>query len=134
MLGHFGELTCLCCAIVLLARCLCVCDSLGGPTSTSSLHLLLAAAWQVGNNLLQDARPGEVLQASEAKTEECTASNEWAIVIRSTTPSLGLTYSSATGEFHALTFAVLVATCLIQSNVCWWQPLGDDRAWQHWLD
>ena len=67
MLGHLGELCCLLCAIVLLARCLCVCNSLWGPTSPSSLHLLLAAAWQVGHNLLQDAWPGEVLQASESK-------------------------------------------------------------------
>ena len=91
MLRHLGELCCLCCAIVLLARCLYVCNGLGDPTSPSSLHLLLAAAWQVGHNLLQDARPGEVLQASEAKDEACTASHDWAIVICPTTPSLGLT-------------------------------------------
>ena len=95
MLGHLGELGCLCCAIVLLARYLCVCNSLGGPTSTSSLHLLLAAAWEVGHNLFQDAWPGEVLQANEAKGEERMASNKWAIVICSTMSSLGLTYSTA---------------------------------------
>lgn len=99
-LRHLGELCCLCCAVVLLARCLCVCNSLGGPTSSSSVHLLLAAAWQVGHDLLQDARPGEVLQTSKTEGDACTASSYWPMVICSTMPSLGLTYSTATGELH----------------------------------